>query len=233
MMAVRKGNSIDQARDSDKQQSNVVDWQRSVVQQARNALKPKSSAVSCSSCPVKQIFLRCLLFLFDKSLARSLLFSVKFSYPSQGGVLMAYRRKSSEIIADAQERAGNLRAIDPNLDLGNSLTPDAYDAKITEAQTSLDAYNGLLAQADAAGNDFRAVEKQLRDLSSQMLSGVKVKYGRDSNEYEMAGGTRLSDINHHPHGSGKKHGEDGESVRFCWIVLPDIVRKLKLSWKST
>ena len=30
-------------------------------------------------------------------------------------------------------------------------------------------------------------------MSSQMLSGVKVKYGRDSNEYEMAGGTRLSE----------------------------------------
>lgn len=91
---------------------------------------------------------------------------------------MAYRRKSSEIIAEAQERAGNLRAIDPNLDLGNNLTLAAYDAKISESQTALDAYNGLLAQADAAGNDFRAVEKQLRDLSSQMLSGVKVKYGR-------------------------------------------------------
>ena len=123
---------------------------------------------------------------------------------------MAYRRKSSEIIAEAQERAGNLRAIDPNLDLGNNLTLAAYDAKISESQTALDAYNGLLAQADAAGNDFRAVEKQLRDLSSQMLSGVKVKYGRDSNEYEMAGGTRLSDIDHHPRGGGKKSENGGE-----------------------
>ncbi|WLE97017.1 MAG: hypothetical protein QTN59_20370 [Candidatus Electrothrix communis] len=51
----------------------------------------------------------------------------------------------------------------------------------------------------SAGNDFKA----LRDLSSLMLSGVKVKYGRDSNEYEMAGGTRLSDINRHPHGGRK------------------------------
>ncbi len=123
---------------------------------------------------------------------------------------MAYRRKSSEIIAEAQERAGNLRAIDPNLDLGNNLTLATYDAKITAAQTALDTYNGLLAQADAAGNDFQAVEKELRGLSSQMLSGVKVKYGRDSNEYEMAGGTRLSDINHHPHGGGKKPGNGSE-----------------------
>jgi len=58
----------------------------------------------------------------------------------------------------------------------------------------------------ASSSSFQAVEKELRDMSSQMLSGVKVKYGRDSNQYEMAGGTRLSDINHHPHGGGKKPG---------------------------
>jgi hypothetical protein len=125
---------------------------------------------------------------------------------------MAYRRKSSEIIAEAQERSGNLRAIDPNLDLGNGLTAAAYDAKIAETQAALDAYNGHLAQADAAGNDFQALEKDLRDFSSQMLSGVKVKYGRDSNQYEMAGGKRLSEINRHQRASGKKSGDGNESV---------------------
>ncbi len=120
---------------------------------------------------------------------------------------MAYRRKSSEIIAEAQERSGNLRAINPNLDLGNNLTVAAYDAKIAEAQTALDAYNGLLAQADGAGNDFQAVEKELRELSSQMLTGVKAKYGRDSNQYEMAGGTKASDINRHRRKTEKKAGD--------------------------
>lgn len=123
---------------------------------------------------------------------------------------MAYQRKSSRIIAAAQERSADLRAIDQNLDLGNNLTVAAYDGKITGVQTALDAYNGLLAQADAAGNDFKAVEKELRDLSSQMLSGVKVKYGRDSNEYEMAGGTRLSEIKRHPRGGGGESGDEGE-----------------------
>ena len=121
---------------------------------------------------------------------------------------MAYQRKSSRVIADAQERSADLRAIDPNLDLGNDLTVANYDTKIAEVQTALDAYNGLLARADAAGNDFRALEKDLRDLSSLMLSGVKVKYGRDSNEYEMAGGTRLSERKKK---SRKDEGEEGGS----------------------
>ena len=106
---------------------------------------------------------------------------------------MAFRRRSSKVITDALARLANLKAIDPNLDLGNDLNVATYEAQINKTQTSQNTYNGILAQADAAGNDFNADEKELRDMSSQMLAGVKVKYGRDSNEYEMAGGTRLSD----------------------------------------
>ena len=120
---------------------------------------------------------------------------------------MAFRRRSSRIIAEALERLANLKAIDPDLDLGNGLTVAAYEARINETQTSEDTYNGILAQADAAGNNFDTDEKDLRDMSSQMLSGVKVKYGRDSNEYEMAGGKRLSEINHHPR-KGKRNSEE-------------------------
>ena len=123
---------------------------------------------------------------------------------------MAFRRRSSQVIADALERLANLKAIDPNLDLGNNLTVAAYEAKIAETQTSQDTYNGKLAQADAAGNDFNADEKELRDMSSQMLSGVKVKFGRDSNEYEMAGGTRLSERKKPKKKGGEEPGGGGE-----------------------
>ncbi|WP_339133260.1 MAG: hypothetical protein WGN25_12290 [Candidatus Electrothrix sp. GW3-4] len=123
---------------------------------------------------------------------------------------MAYQRKSSKVITDAQERSADLRAIDPNLDLGNDLTVATYEAKIAEVQAALDAYNGLLAKADAAGNIFRALEKELRDLSSLMLSGVKVKYGRDSNEYEMAGGTRLSERKKPKKKGGEEPGGGGD-----------------------
>ena len=123
---------------------------------------------------------------------------------------MAFRRRSSQVIADALERLANLKAIDPDLDLGNGLTVAAYEAKINKTQTSEGTYNGILAQADAAGNNFNADERDLRDMSSQVLSAVKVKYGRDSNEYEMAGGKRLSEINHHPNKGGNKPEDEGE-----------------------
>ena len=58
---------------------------------------------------------------------------------------MAYQRKSSKVITEALERLANLKAIDPNLDLGNNLTVAAYEARIDKAQASQDTYNGLLA----------------------------------------------------------------------------------------
>ena len=123
---------------------------------------------------------------------------------------MAYQRKSSKVITEALERLANLKAIDPDLDLGNGLTVAAYEARINTTQTSEDTYNGILARADAAGNNFRADEKDLRDMSSQMLSGVKVKFGRDSNEYEMAGGTRLSERKKPKKKGGEEPGDGGE-----------------------
>ena len=111
---------------------------------------------------------------------------------------MSYKRRMSQIIADARQRSGNLKTIDPALDLGGGLNVAAFDAMIATAQASLDAYNALLAQADASGNNFGEDEKDVRTMSARMLAGVGAYYGKDSNEYEMAGGTRTSDIDYHP-----------------------------------
>ncbi|MGR0481431.1 MAG: hypothetical protein ACTFAL_08535 [Candidatus Electronema sp. V4] len=124
---------------------------------------------------------------------------------------MAYQRKSSKHIADAQERAANLRGIDPALDFGNDLTLAAFNAEIAATQNLLDAYNAKLAKADAAGNDFKAAEKRLRAQSARMLAGVGVKHGKDSSEYEMAGGTRASEINYHPNTGTETPPAGGEN----------------------
>ncbi|WP_446009885.1 hypothetical protein [Candidatus Electrothrix sp.] len=123
-----------------------------------------------------------------------------------GGNPMAYKRRASQVIVDAQQRATNLKAIDPNLDLGNGLTVAAFDNEIAEVQSTLEQYNTLLAQADALLNELNDREKKLGTKSGRMLAGVGVKYGKDSSEYEMAGGTRTSEIKR-----GKKKEEPEES----------------------
>lgn len=51
---------------------------------------------------------------------------------------------------------------------------------------------------DDAMNAFQTAEKNLASMSDRMLAGVAAKYGRDSTEYEMAGGTRTSDRRRRP-----------------------------------
>jgi len=106
---------------------------------------------------------------------------------------MARQKKGSKVIDAALRRAAGLASISENLDLGQGLTLENYRKAISEAQAKLDAYNELLSKVDAALNEFIAAEKNLRDLSERMLSAVAAVYGKDSDEYEKAGGKRKSE----------------------------------------
>jgi len=86
-----------------------------------------------------------------------------------------------------------LESIGTNLDLGNSLTLAAYNAAIESADGLLSAYNTKLSELDGLLNQLETAETKLDELSGRMLAGVGVKFGKDSDEYEKAGGTRSSE----------------------------------------
>ena len=106
---------------------------------------------------------------------------------------MARRKRTSSSIARAEGRAAGLNSIDKDLDLGNELTLAGYRAAIAKAKAALEQYNSTLAESDALLNVVTEQEKELTELSGRMLAGVSSKFGRDSNEYEKAGGTRMSE----------------------------------------
>ena len=54
-------------------------------------------------------------------------------------------------------------------------------------------YNKGLSNVDALQNRVNESEQRLAELSEQMLLGVAAKYGKNSSEYEMAGGVKKSD----------------------------------------
>ncbi|HSM84407.1 MAG TPA: hypothetical protein VLS96_22155, partial [Nodosilinea sp.] len=54
-------------------------------------------------------------------------------------------------------------------------------------------YNELLSTVDQLYNEMLAAEKALAEKSERMLNAVAVVYGRNSSEYEMAGGKRRSE----------------------------------------
>jgi len=85
------------------------------------------------------------------------------------------------------------KSIDPAIDLGNDISAKVFTQKVNNLQQMLDAYNTLLADADALKNRLITTEKDLSEYSERVLLAVAVKYGKDSDEYERAGGVRRSD----------------------------------------
>lgn len=106
---------------------------------------------------------------------------------------MRQKRLTSKILAKASARASGLESVDPVPDVGPHVTVVGYKAKIDDTQGKLNAYNTLLAEVDEARNLLEASEKELNTYGIQMLAAVGIKFGRNSNEYEMAGGRRPMD----------------------------------------
>ncbi|HEY1770829.1 MAG TPA: hypothetical protein VGG02_11315 [Chthoniobacterales bacterium] len=106
---------------------------------------------------------------------------------------MSRLKRKSAAVEFATGRANDLKSIDPALDLGNGLTLAAYQAQIQALNDLNDDYNTDLSTLDSQLDTIQADEHALDAMSVRMLAGVGSKYGKDSNQYEMAGGTRTSE----------------------------------------
>lgn len=106
---------------------------------------------------------------------------------------MARQKRTSKVVEQAQQRAASLASISHSLDLGNNLSLTNYTSMIINVQTRLDAYNTALSAVDAANRALEEAEKELASMSEHMLIGVAYRYGKNSGEYQMAGGVRKSD----------------------------------------
>lgn len=108
---------------------------------------------------------------------------------------MAYRKKQrSRSLETAEFRLNALLNIDETLDFGAGFNVNSYKTLVEEAEAELNRYNALLADADQQRSSVRRLEKQLDDANERVFSGIITQFGRDSDEYEMIGGTRKSDI---------------------------------------
>lgn len=106
---------------------------------------------------------------------------------------MGRLRKTSKVLEKAQARAASIKSIDGALDLGGGLTLAAFNTAITNTDTALGDYNQALAAADDKSNAFVTAETTLKDMSERMLAGVGARFGKNSSQYEQAGGVRKSE----------------------------------------
>lgn len=106
---------------------------------------------------------------------------------------MARLKKTSKTLESAQTRLASVKSIGADLDLGNGITVAAYEKKISDTTKTLEKYNTSLSTADSNEQMFDAAELDLKDFHERVLLGVGTNYGKNSNEYEMAGGTKKSE----------------------------------------
>jgi hypothetical protein len=105
------------------------------------------------------------------------------------------RKKLSRVIdlEKARTRLAAIKSIDAALDLGSGVTARNYEDEINALNADLQAYNTALSTVDNLYNNCITRMNAIKDWNERILAGVATKYGKNSSQYEMAGGVKKSD----------------------------------------
>ena len=106
---------------------------------------------------------------------------------------MTQRKRNSIALNKAERRIEGMQTINSQLDFSNGFSIATYNTKVIELREKLAAYNQAQTIVDKTHNALIEAERELNTYSEQMLLNVASRYGKNSDEYEMAGGTRRSD----------------------------------------
>jgi hypothetical protein len=103
---------------------------------------------------------------------------------------MTRPKRSSKVLERAEKRMAGMQSISQELDLGNGFSLTGFKQLIEKTRTKLTTYNTLLSEVDRAMSEVIEAERELGDFSEHMLLAVAIQYGKGSDEYEMAGGSK-------------------------------------------
>ncbi|MDZ8025929.1 MAG: hypothetical protein RMX65_000875 [Nostoc sp. DedQUE01] len=106
---------------------------------------------------------------------------------------MTQKKRNSIALTKAERRIEGMQTINSELDFGNGFSITTYNTKVIELREKLAAYNQAQTIVHKTQNALVEAERGLNTYSEQMLLNVASRYGKNSDEYEMAGGTRRSD----------------------------------------
>ena len=93
----------------------------------------------------------------------------------------------------ARTRLASVKSIDNDLDLGSDITVTNYEKEVDKFTENLKVYNTALSTIDDLYNACISQIDVLKDWNERVLSGVATKFGKNSSQYEMAGGTKKSE----------------------------------------
>lgn len=107
---------------------------------------------------------------------------------------MVRQKKTAHVAEKIEHRLAGLKAIDPNLDLGEGCSVITIQSTVEQLRNQVNAYNDALAMIDSTQINIQNLEKQLNQLSQKAMLGIAFKYGKDSDQYRLAGGTPTSEV---------------------------------------
>jgi len=107
---------------------------------------------------------------------------------------MSQKKRASRVLENAELKSSGLKAINSSLDIGDDYNITKLTQLIEELRAKLENHNSILRMIDSSKLEVEQLEKNLAIYCENMLTGIAFKYGKDSREYEMAGGIRKSEI---------------------------------------
>ncbi|MFN6560284.1 MAG: hypothetical protein RMY28_010790 [Nostoc sp. ChiSLP01] len=107
---------------------------------------------------------------------------------------MSQKKRASRVLENAELKFSGLKAINSSLDIGDDYNITKLTQLIEELRAKLENHNTILRMIDSSKLEVEQLEKNLAVYCENMLTGIAFKYGKDSREYEMAGGVRKSEI---------------------------------------
>lgn len=106
---------------------------------------------------------------------------------------MARKAKTDREIQKGRIRLSKVKSVEADFSANADVSVATMNAAITDAEGILDNYNQTLSSLDAQSNQYDLAIKKVNDIGERLLDAVGLKYGKDSDQYEMAGGTRKSE----------------------------------------
>jgi hypothetical protein len=101
---------------------------------------------------------------------------------------MPRQKKTAHVAEKLEHKLAGYKAIDPKLDLGNNCNVETLEKTIVKLREKINSYNSALSVIDSSQVEITELEKTLNQLSEKFLLGIAFRYGKDSNEYQLAGG---------------------------------------------
>ena len=98
--------------------------------------------------------------------------------------------KTSSVLKDAMRRLERLNAIQPVPDLGEGFNLKVYETAVNDLKALEATYNTKISELDGMSASFKDMERMVRDYRVRILAAVAAQYGRNSEEYAAAGGTK-------------------------------------------